>query len=213
MITQGKHASTKLYKNEIRIFKTYKDSVYVDNEYFALSFLAKNNIMDLHPKKESPFTISMDWIKDAESIDVNENHFIPIRLAAYLKVLHKSSFEQYGLYITHEDLFSDNILICPKFNTLYFIDWGLSKKRNTIYPDIASVALGIFNEKPEYYRIFLDNYFNIAQIDYEQINFFLENLFNECIIIREKNNFETESLEKRLICAKQMIKNVGLYAE
>lgn len=197
MSRSGKHAKIEIYSAYKRVFKTYKDSLYVENEYFALSFLATQNIMNLNSKKESPFTISMDFIQDAKSPDsINEN-FVRI-LTAYLKNLHKCSLRTYGKYITHEDIFPDNILICEKLDTIYFIDWGLSKKRDCPYPDIASCALGVFNNEPQLYRLFLELYFgDISKVDFNLIDKYVKELYNEFKAIRLENNFEIESLDRR----------------
>lgn len=202
MLIQGKHAQIKLYKENIRVFKTYQDSAYTDNEYFALDFLAKQEIMNLNPIKESTFTISMDWINEAESpnMDTPENrNYMVVNLASYLKTLHVNSYNAYKLYITHEDLFLDNFLVCKNSNLLYFIDWGLSKKRDSVYPDIASALLGTFNDYPEYYKLFLEEYFgSLYEVEFKLIEKYVSDLHLEYCSIREKNNFETVSLKLRL---------------
>lgn len=212
MIIQGKHAHIKLHKEQIRVFKTYEDFSYVDNEYFALDFLANQEIMNLNPKKESLYTISMDWITEAESpkIDTPEQRrFLVKNLVSYLKNLHKNSFETFGLYITHEDLFLDNLLVCDNSDILYFIDWGLSKKRSSVYPDIASAALGVMNEYPDCYKLFLSEYFeNLNEVDLHLIKVYINELFHEYVSIREKNNIETSSLNLRHKKALEMIKSL-----
>lgn len=213
---QGKHAKIKLCKKADRVFKTYNESSYIDNEYFALRFLAENDIMNLNPKRESYFTISMDWINDAHSPSLKtdkEKIFLAKELALYLKKLHKTSYETFGLYITHEDIFSDNLLICENYGILYFIDWGLSKKRKSVYPDIASPALGIFNEHPEFYEILLREYFSDTEfIDYKRVKKHILDLYEECFNIRSDNNFETNSLNVRLKNALNIIDKLCYYA-
>lgn len=214
MLIQGKHAKVKLHQEQIRVFKTYEDYTYVDNEYFALDFLAKQEIMDLHPKKESPFTISMDLITDAESPGLEnpeKRQDLIKNLVSYLKILHANSYNEYGLYITHEDLFPDNLLICNNSDTLYFIDWGLSKKRSSIYPDIASAALGIMNDYPEYYKFFLEEYFdNLSSVDIKLIELYIKDLYEQYKEIREKNNIETESLNIRLKKAYEITRKLSV---
>lgn len=209
MIIQGKHAQIKLYKENIRVFKTYKDSLYADNEYFALNCLAEMNIMNLHPKKETQETLSMDWIENAKQPDLSikqERFNLANQLALYLKHLHNCSIKKYGQYITHEDIFSDNILICDFSGSLLFIDWGLSKKRDNIFPDMASTALGVFNDYQETYEYFLLKYFNEhLQPDFKLIDKYILDLYNEYKTIREENNFETETLQKRLNNARNII--------
>lgn len=212
MLVQGKHAQIKLCKKHIRIVKIYKDPFYVENELFALDYLAKSGIMNLHPKKETSNIISMDWIKGAErpKIDsVKQRHYLIGNLAAYLKNLHKNSYNSYSLYITHEDLFLDNLLICPKSGVLYFIDWGLSKKRDSVYPDIASAALGIMNDNSEYYKSFLIKYFgDISEINFNLIEKYIYESYNEYKGIREGNGIETDSLKARLKNAQEIVKNI-----
>jgi serine/threonine protein kinase len=202
MIIQGKHSNIRLYKEIIRVFKTYKDSSYVNNEFFALDFLAKQEIMNLNPQIESPFTISMDWIREAESPQMNspENRaYMVTNLASYLKILHDNSFKSFNHYITHEDLFLDNFLVSNNSNMLFFIDWGLSKKRDNVYPDIASALLGAFNDYPNDYRLFLDEYFGRSyKVDFKLIEKYSFELFNEYRLIREENEIETNSLKQRL---------------
>jgi serine/threonine protein kinase len=209
MITQGKHAEVRLYEEQIRVFKTYKDSKFADNEFFALNFLARTGIMNLNPKKETAKTISMDWIKNARAPVLNtavQRSYFVKQLACYLKHLHNYSLEVFGLYLTHEDLFLDNILICPKTSVLLFIDWGLSKKRATEYPDLASCALGLFNEYPESFISFINEYYQSSKtIDIDQLYFYIAELCQEYREIREKNNIESESLEQRQLNAKKMI--------
>lgn len=205
MITQGKHAEVRLYKEQIRVFKTYKDSKFIDNEFCALTFLAKTGIMNLNPKRESDKTISMDWIKNAKPPGLktkSQRTFIVNQLATYLRHLHQYSHKVFGLYLTHEDIFQDNVLICPETDILLFIDWGLSKKRASVYPDLASCALGIFNEYPESFKYFIYEYFlSDKNIDTEQLYFYVTELCQEYKAIREKNNIESESLDLRLIKA------------
>ena len=209
MKTSGKHAKIIINPADKRVFKTYNDPMYVDNEFFALSFLAGQNIMDLNPRKETLYTISMDFIEDARNPDDSDLKPLPAMLARYLKTLHSCSYKKFGEYITHEDIFADNILICGKFGTLYFIDWGLSQKRSTPYPDIASCALGVFNNEPESYRQFLQNYFeDISKIDFSLIEKYISSLYNKFKSIRIENDFETNSLDKRLENAGKVIRSV-----
>ena len=212
MLIQGKHSQVKLHKEKIRVFKTYKDSSYVDNEYSALDFLAKQEIMNLNPIKESPYTISMDWIREAQSPETEtpENmNYLVINLASYLKTLHANSYKAHNLYITHEDLFLDNFLVCQNSNLLYFIDWGLSKKRDSVYPDIASALLGAFNDCPEYYKLFLKEYFGSLQgVEFKLIQKYVLDLCQEYSLIREKNGFETDSLKLRLEKAQKTLVNL-----
>ena len=209
MLVQGKHSQVKLHKEKIKVFKTYKESSYVDNEYFALDFLAKQEIMNLNPVKESPYVISMDWIREAESPQMNtpENrNYLVINLSSYLKTLHDNSYKAYKLYITHEDLFLDNFLVCKNSNLLYFIDWGLSKKRDSVYPDIASALLGTFNDHPEDYKLFLEKYFgSIVEVKFNLIEKYVLELSLEYSLIREKNGIETDSLKLRLEKAQEII--------
>ncbi|OGH98833.1 MAG: hypothetical protein A2104_08450 [Candidatus Melainabacteria bacterium GWF2_32_7] len=213
MLIQGKHAQVKLHKEKIRVIKTYEDSSYVDNEYFALDFLAKQGIMDLNPEKKSIYIISMDWIKEAESPKMDtpdERDYLVENLVSYLKNLHSNSYKAYGLYITHEDLFLDNFLVCNNSNILYFIDWGLSKKRETVYPDIASALLGAFNDYPEEYKLFLTKYFgSLSNVDLKAINTYIMSLYQEYNLIRENNNLETDSLKLRLRNAQEVIKQLS----
>ncbi|EKE03415.1 MAG: hypothetical protein ACD_20C00207G0012 [uncultured bacterium] len=213
MIIQGKHAKIKLHKEKIRVLKTYEDSSYVDNEYFALDFLAKQGIMNLNPLKESVYTISMDLITEAQSPKINtpeERDYLVTNLVSYLKNLHSNSYKEYGLYITHEDLFLDNFLVCNNSNILYFIDWGLSKKRESIYPDIASALLGAFNDYPEDYKLFLEKYFgSIADVDLNAIATNIADLSQKYSSIREKNNIETDSLKLRLKNAMETINKLS----
>jgi serine/threonine protein kinase len=202
MITRGKHAEIRLYEKQIRIFKTYKDSLYVDNEHFALSFLASQKIMNLHPKKESAHTISMDWIKETIQPDISNyktRGHLRSQLSAYLKELHQLSFEKYGQYITHEDIFPDNVLKCCNTDKLIIIDWGLSKKRDNVYPDFASIIMGIFNEYPEDAAELITEYSgNLSNIDCELILRYVYELYEEYKNIRKSNNVEIKSLDSRL---------------
>ncbi|OGI03269.1 MAG: hypothetical protein A2Y25_05045 [Candidatus Melainabacteria bacterium GWF2_37_15] len=209
---KGKHAKIEIYLERQRVFKTYKDPMYADNEYFALCFLADQNIMDLKPRKESLFTISLDFIQDAKSLDftckMDTERFVGL-LTLYLRNLHRSSLHNFGKYITHEDIFPDNILICEKLGTLYFIDWGLSKKRESPYPDIASCALGVFNNEAGLYRLFLEQYFgDISKINFNLIDKYINDIYNECKSIRLENNFEINSLDERFEKAKHIIQSI-----
>lgn len=209
MLFQGKHACVELYNKDIRIFKTYQDSSYAENEYFALNFLAHTGIMNLYPKKESLSVISFDRIKNAQKPKLDtpkQRTYLAKELAYHLKQIHLAAYKKYKFYITHEDLFADNLLICNNTKKLFLIDWGLSNKRDNIYPDIASLALGAFNDYPESYMIFLDKYFeNRDIVDISEIQNCFDRLYNEYRIIRVKNRFEIDSLNEKLIKAKEII--------
>lgn len=214
MILNGKHARVELYEKQIRIVKTYNNFVYVNNELAALTFLSDNQIMDLDVRKENDLTISMRWIKEAKTPDLSctkvRTH-LKEKLACYLKTLHSKSYNQFGYYITHEDLFEDNLLICNSTGNILFIDWGLSKNRNTVYPDIASILLGIFNDYYMDYKDFLYFYFDMpANIDFFQIENFLDERYQEYKMIRLSNNIEIESLNLRLKNAKEIINKLKI---
>lgn len=201
MLIQGKHAKVKLYSEAIRIFKTYSDSFYCYNELLTLNFLSSEKIMNLNAKKESDYTLSMDWLNNTYPLEnINDQNFkITSKLATYLKALHCKSMKTLGHYLTHEDIFADNLLICKTTQDLYLIDWGLSKKRHTVYPDIASCAIGLFNENPELYKIFLTEYFeSLNNIDLDVLEFYIKELAFDYRNIRIQNTIETESLDKRV---------------
>lgn len=214
MLIQGKHAQIKIYEEKIRILKTYKDPQYVDNEFSALDFLAKVGIMNLNPKIESTNTISLDWINEGDIPELKTNkqkELFIYDLVKYLKELHKLSYDYYGFYVTHEDIFLDNLLICKNTGKLFFIDWGLSKKRNNVYPDIASSVLGVFNDYPELFTSFLKEYFEISsKIDFSQIEMYVNQLYQEYYNIRVSNSFCTDTLDARLLKAKELLKSSSL---
>ena len=214
MLLQGKHAQTKLYTEQLRLLKTYIEPCYAENEYFALNFLAESGIMSLNPKKESPESISMDWIKKAKSPELEtDNQLLTLTtgLAAYLKNLHKNSLKIHGFYLTHEDLFLDNLLICEKSGKLFLIDWGLSQKSNSVYPDAASVLLGALNDFPDYYEVFLEELTgNIEKTDFEAFKLQINSLYNKYKAIRKQNGIETSSLDLRLQNAFNIIEILSL---
>ena len=102
-------------------------------------------------------------------------------------------------------------MICENFGTLHLIDWGLSKKRNSVYPDIASCAIGIFNDYPDYYKLFLKNFFkDVSKIDFKMIEKCLKELYTEFKLIRMENNFEINSLDQQFEKAKNVINSVRM---
>lgn len=212
MLNCGKHAEISLDREQERVFKTYKNSMYVDNELFALKFLAKAGILDLKPNKESEYTLSFNWLNDNVYSVLSEksiNSSFLESLVEKLKKLHINSFKEFGYFLTHEDLFADNILLRKSDNAINIIDWGLSGKRSNIYPDIASLALGIFNKNPQAYRSFLKLYFDSdINVDFGEIQYYAEFLYNEYLNIRLENCIEIDSLKERLSTALQVIKEV-----
>lgn len=212
MFKPGKHAKIKLCKKSLRISKMYKNIYYTKNEYFALNFLAKSKILNLNPKQESIHTLSMDFLPyktQQESNKLYKNIYFPKQLANKLKMIHNRSFYKFNAYLNHRDLFDDNILIDKNNQTLHLIDWGLSKLEDSVYSDIASALMGVFNTDTKSFLHFLKEYFNtLESIDGEEIKSHLYLLYKECYTIRTINNIETKSLKNRLNNAEKTINKV-----
>lgn len=210
MINQGKHAKVNLYKDQVKVYKTYNESEYAENEFFALSFLAKTNIMNLNPTIVDSKTISIDWLKDTEPVEINKNivsNELAFFLATYLKNLHTKSFEYYSYFLTHEDIFLDNVLKSKNSENIYLIDWGLSNKRTTVYPDISSIAIGILNDHPYIYCLFIEEYFgSLSNCNKKELKATIKCLYDKYYSIREVNNIETNSLKERLEKSHELIK-------
>lgn len=211
MLIQGKHAKVEYYEKQIKIFKTYDEHSYNNNEFFALNFLANNSLMNINPQKESDYSLSMDYIDGADklnSIDSKQIAIITKKLVSFLQQLHKISFEENQFFITHEDIFLDNILATSNLEKIYLIDWGLSKKRENIYPDIASATMGIYNDFPHEFDLFLQEYFKSHyMIDFDLLQKNIEDRYKEYYSVRKKNNFETDSLKVRYNKALSLINN------
>lgn len=201
----NRHAKIEFCPFSSRVKKRYEKAFYANNEYSALKMLSEFKIMDLRPQKESETEISMDYIKNTRSPEIENEKFI-YNLAMFLKKLHYQSKCANGCYLTHGDIFEDNILLSRDTDKIYVIDWGLAKNEDNIYRDIASCLLGVFNKSSKSFRLFLNQYFeDTSKIDFSLINNYLEIIYNEFKLIRLENNFEIQSLETRFEKARGII--------
>lgn len=194
---KGKHATIYLNSDKSRLFKHYEEPKFVHNEFFALQFLENNCHYNLSPKKESDNSLSVNYLTLQHPSKVLNKYFVDT-LCKHLKIIHLTSHQHFGLFLNHCDLFEDNIFITAE-NNIITIDWGLSRLDSSVYLDLSSLLLGLFNSNTNWFDYFVSSYFGHKKfVDFSKLRYHLYILYEDYTSVRKNNKIETNSLDFRL---------------